>query len=323
MNRSIIGSIVAFLEVAFFSASAFAGAQGEAVALSLKKEVRVYRSSVYLSDLVNEKLDGRVDRFIVSSPPWGSKKFITKNFISTRLPRGTFSLSGPDRVLLERPLKDRSDEVLARLEKSIVQGLARRLEHVSTGSVRVEFVRLPEKMQLPPGDFELSVSIPRNIYSYCVVNFDVRGNGGYRRHLSAGCRFHINAVCAVTLKEIKKGEKITRGDIEWKKVDLSKCYEKPLIRGERLVGMRAKKLLPKGSVIVASAVERYPDILKGSAVSIEISHGSMHVSARGRSLEDGYLGEKVLVKNLVSNRIEKYVVVAPGIVSPSSRRNGK
>jgi len=288
--------------------------------LTLKGEVRVYRGSVMLSDLVEETVDDGMDRFIVSSPPWGSTKYITKNFIRTRLPKAAYVLKGPGKVLVERPLKDRSEEVLGRLEHVIAEELSKRFEHVSVDSVRVEFVRVPEEMELPPGGFELNVRLPGSIYGYSVVNFDLRGQGDYSRHLAVGCRFHINAVCAVSSREIKKGERITEDDVKWKKVDLSNCYEKPLIKGGMLIGMRAKRLVPRGSVIPASAVERFPDILKGSEVSIEISKGSMRISARGRSLQDGYIGEKVLVKNLVNNRIEKYEVVAPGIVSPSSRR---
>ena len=288
--------------------------------LTLKEEVRVYGSSVMLSDIVKEKISKETDRFVVSSPPWGSKKFITKNFIKTRLPRGVYELGGPSKVILERPLQDRTEEVLRKLNSMIVTGLSERFRDVSVDSITVEFVRVPDEIELPPGDFKLDVILPGGIFGYSVVNFELRGMGGYKKRLSVGCRFHIDALCAVSLDELKKGERISEDDVAWRRVDLAGCYEMPVVKGADIIGMRARRLVPAKSVIPASAVERFPDILRGNEVSIEISRGSMRISARGRSLEDGYIGEKILVKNLVNNRIEKYEVVAPGIVAPFSGR---
>ncbi len=299
-------------------------AEGKAsLTLTLKDKVCIYRPTIMLSDLVKERIDKDQDRLIVSSPTWGSKKVITRNFILTRIPRGKFLINGPEKIVVERPLIDRTDEVLNKLGRIIREEVANLFADIAYDSITVEFERAPEEVQLPPGSFDLSYRLPGKLLGYTVVNFEVSTSAGFRRHLAAGCRFHIPVVCAVSKRKIVKGERISESDIVWKKIDLANCTEHPIINDKDVIDMRARRFIPEGVVIPRSAVERYPIVLKGSEVSIDISKGTLRVSARGRSLEDGNLGDRVLVKNLVNNKIEKYQVVGPGRVSPYRGGNRK
>jgi len=299
-------------------------AEGKAsLTLTLKDKVCIYRPTIMLSDLVKERIDKDQDRLIVSSPPWGSMKVITKNFILTRVPREKFLVNGPEKIIVERPLIDRTDEVLNRLGKLIKEEVVNLFADMTADSITVEFERTPEEVLLPPGSFDLSYRLPKKLLGYTVVNFGVSTSTGFRKHLAVGCRFHIPAVCAVSNRKIVKGERISESDIVWKKIDLANCTENPIISDKDVVDMRARRFIPEGVVIPKSAVEKYPIVLKGSEVSIDISKGTLHISARGRSLEDGNLGDRVLVKNLVNNKIEKYQVVGPGRVSPYRGGNRK
>ena len=295
----------------------------ESVNLTLRDRVCIYRPAIMLSDLVKEKIDKREDRLIVSSPPWGSEKVLTKNFIQSRVPKGKFLINGSEKVIVRRPLVDRTDEVLDRLSGLVRKEVTKIFSDIVTDSITVEFERAPEEILLPPGSFKLDYRLPGKLLGYTVINFEVASDTGFRKHLAVGCRFHIHVICAVSKRKIVKGERISGNDIEWKKIDLAHCTEKPVINGKDIVNMRARRFIPQGVVIPISAVEEYPVVLKGSEVSIDISKGNLHITARGRSLEDGNLGERILVKNLVNNKIKKYQVIGPGKVSPYRGGNGK
>jgi len=321
--RKTFIAVVIFLVVIALSGLPLLAEGKTGARLTLKDKVCIYKPTIMLSDLVKERIDKDQDRLIVSSPPWGSRKVITRNFILTRIPRDEFIVNGPEKIVVERPLIDRTDEVLNRLGRLIKEEVAKMFADMASDSITVEFERAPEEILLPPGEFDLNYRLPHKMLGYNVVNFEVSTGTGFRRHLAVGCRFHIPVVCAVSKRGIVKGERILGNDIVWKKIDLANCIEHPIINNRDVVDMRARRFIPEGVVIPRSAVEKYPIVLKGSEVSIDISKGNLHVSARGRSLEDGNLGDRILVKNLINNKIEKYQVVGPGRVSPYRGGNRK
>jgi len=272
---------------------------------------------VKLSDIVKEDV-GELDCIVVESPPWGSEKVLTRNFVANRLKGSSAKLSGAEKIIVTRPIVDRTEEIANELRSIIKDKIAQRRTVVPPDSIKVEFVRFPESIKVPTGGFSLSALLPDDLLGYSIVNCKLDGAGRFHKHFSVACLFHADAVCAVAVKKIGRGEIIQTDCFEWVPVDLSTCYEMPVTRKYEITGWRAKRLIPKGKVIPLRSVEKSPDIFRGQEVTIRIARGSLTVQARGRALEDGYKGSRIMVKNLVSKRIEKYSVVGDGVVSPVS-----
>ncbi|PKL50676.1 MAG: flagella basal body P-ring formation protein FlgA [Planctomycetes bacterium HGW-Planctomycetes-1] len=84
-------------------------------------------------------------------------------------------------------------------------------------------------------------------------------------------------------------------------------------------GLAAKRLLPANSIITASMVGpvKPPVILKrNQAVLIKIDRGGLTVTAIGKALQDGTLGEYIKVQNTASQRIIMAKVNEDGSVEP-------
>ncbi|MBN1164363.1 MAG: flagellar basal body P-ring formation protein FlgA [Candidatus Krumholzibacteriota bacterium] len=291
--------------------------------LTLRSSIETGDEVIRLAHLVLEPLGEDENIIILESPPWGSQKILTANFIRQRIKRLGVQLGGARRVVVTRKVWERSEEVRSLL----VEQLKRKLEETpwcrSAHSFRLELINFPSSLKLPPGEITLECFFPRKISGYRVVSFVIQGADAYKRRFSTGCRFHLLTECAVARRDIDRNKRITDEDIEWVKTDIAECYETPVTEREDIIGMRSEKYIKSGNVIALKALERVPDIKKGDPVSLEVAKGCLLVSARGTALEDGWKGDRILVRNQASGKIEKHVVLEKGKVSPAAREETK
>jgi len=77
---------------------------------------------------------------------------------------------------------------------------------------------------------------------------------------------------------------------------------------ERLVGKRLQRALTAGAVVPPNAVRRVPVVRRGETVTIVVQSQGMKVSSSGAALDDGYLGERLQVRNPSSERVVEGVV---------------
>lgn len=78
---------------------------------------------------------------------------------------------------------------------------------------------------------------------------------------------------------------------------------------------RARRTLRAGDILCWNDVERVPDILRGSTVTIISSQGNVEVSLPGKALEDGQKGELIRVENSQYRRILEARVSGEGVVT--------
>ncbi|MBU8922187.1 MAG: flagellar basal body P-ring formation chaperone FlgA [Bacteroidales bacterium] len=290
---------------------------------TLREEVEMDHSVVRLSDVVHEDIGDMKDVVLMETLPWGATKGLSRNFILNRTRSLDIELNGPVRVVLTRKMAERSAEIQKVLHARLAELFAGSKLGASVERLEIEFRNFPSRLMVPDGDYSLECRFPGNISGYRVISFTIRADDGYKRRFSTGCLFHVPVDCAVALRAIGRQEIVAREDIEWVEKDLASCYEMPVTRERDIYGMRVDRYVRCGDLIALSAMERVPDVAKGSAVLVEVSRGLMVVSANGISLEDGWMGDNILVRNKASGKIDKYRVIARGKVVPltSSRKD--
>ncbi|GEM_PF-3103045 len=300
------------------SGSGFNAARCEG-ALTLNSRVDIEKEKIFLSDIVREPLGVMADRFIANSPRWGSEKVLTGNFVRDLINGCDVSLGGASRIVVSRKMHDRTAEVRREFESALKAGYRETEWGMRGYPLVIDIRKFPDSIKLPPGDFTVKCDFPKNIYRYRPVSFTVLTDVGYKRRYSAGCRLRVRAVCAFTTRDMTKGETVGMEDIVWRRVDMSDLYDKPVTKEIDIIGLRLKRFMRKGMVIELKSVERSPEVRRGEEVFVEIIRGCLVVQATGKSLEDGWIGDLVLVRNMASGKIERYTVIDKGRVSPSSR----
>ncbi len=81
-----------------------------------------------------------------------------------------------------------------------------------------------------------------------------------------------------------------------------------------VVGMTLRRQLPEQSLLRKTDVMPPHVVLRGQIVTMRIRQQNLELSAQGRALQDGAVGEVVRITNTQSNRVVEAKVMAPGLV---------
>lgn len=118
----------------------------------------------------------------------------------------------------------------------------------------------------------------------------------------------------VLRRRIDAGEVIRYDDLDWVVRRADRMARNALLAPESIVGKSARR--PIGAGVVLKAVElQTPEVVaKNSLVTIRLETERMVLTAQGRAMEAGALGEAIRVINTKSNSIVSAEVTARGIV---------
>ncbi len=312
MNKVIIAVSMGLACSLLFTAGGICGER-----FTARESIDTEKAKIFLSDLVQEPLDGFEDIFIIESPPWGSEKLLTGAFIKGRIRKAGIEIDGLGDIRVFRAVSDRSVELRRILEKKLIERFAESGYQCEGSSLELELPGFPDLLELPSGDLDLSFRFPLSIAGYRTVSFTVRAaDGSFERRFTTGCRFHLLTECAVALKNIGRGAPVMPDDFEWVEKDISGCYEMPVIAREDIEGMITRRYIRKGDILALKSLERIPDVRKGEEIVVELARGNLTVKTVGKALENGHTGDRILVRNEASGKIDKYTVVDKGKVSP-------
>lgn len=124
----------------------------------------------------------------------------------------------------------------------------------------------------------------------------------------------MNVVTVPVLnKVLPAGTVIGKADLEWIKLPADRAGD--YLRAETgLVGMELRRQLPEQSALRPQDVVPPRVVLRGSLVTMQIVAPNMMLTAQGRALQDGAVGDVVRVTNTQSNRVVEATVLQAGIV---------
>ena len=119
----------------------------------------------------------------------------------------------------------------------------------------------------------------------------------------------------VPLRQIQAGDVIAEKDIEWIRTPADRMSRGIALTLDQLVGYEARRPLNAGEPIRASDIQPKVMITKGGIVSMILVTPKMTLTALGKAMEDGSMGETIQVRNSNSNRSVNARVTGPDTVS--------
>ena len=123
----------------------------------------------------------------------------------------------------------------------------------------------------------------------------------------------------VPTRRIDKGEVIGETDVEWVGVASDRINGQTITDIVALVGMSPRKALKAGAPVRAAEVRAPLVVEKGNPVTMVFKTPSMVLTAGGRSLDEGAVGETIRVRNDNSQLIVDAIIAAPGVVNVRTR----
>jgi len=132
-----------------------------------------------------------------------------------------------------------------------------------------------------------------------------------QRHRVTGKLYQMVDV-PVLNRNILAGELITQDDIEWQTMRMEKISRDTITTFDGIVGMSPRRGLRSGFSIRTTEIQSPVLVKKKSLVTIVLEHEFMTLTAKGRAMQSGSMGDVISITNSQSNQIVDAEIVGPG-----------
>jgi flagella basal body P-ring formation protein FlgA len=132
--------------------------------------------------------------------------------------------------------------------------------------------------------------------------------------LAASSAFASTVRVVVPAHDIPRGEVIGETDLTFATVDGNALMSGVPTRMDEIVGLQSRRVLTTGQPFRADDVRRPIVVTKGQTVTMQFTAPGVELSAMGRAMSEGGVGDTVTVQNPASYRMISGVVTAPGTV---------
>ncbi|MBK8174434.1 MAG: flagellar basal body P-ring formation protein FlgA [Rhodospirillales bacterium] len=202
----------------------------------------------------------------------------------------------------------------AEIERIILDALSDR--HVDTRSASLEFSGQSARLTLPA---DAVVSVERLTFTQSNGRFaaviSARTPDGRAQRMTAIGRMHANIDIPVLNRRVDAGEVIRQGDVQWVAMQEHAIPANAVYEPRELVGFAPRRSLRAGTPVTSADLVRPVVVAKGSVVMLVLRTPTMLLTARGRALENGAIGETIRVSNDQSRTVVSGVVLADGQVA--------
>ena len=126
--------------------------------------------------------------------------------------------------------------------------------------------------------------------------------------------------CASTVRivvpahDIARGDTIGENDLTYATMDGAALMSGLSTKMAEVLGMQARRVLAAGQPFRGDDLRRPIVITKGQTVTMEFIVPGVELTAMGRAMSEGGVGDTITVQNPVSYRMISATVIAPGAV---------
>ncbi len=163
------------------------------------------------------------------------------------------------------------------------------------------------------------LDIARKEYDEATGAFAVRIRLASGRILALQGKIEEGVDLPVLARQIGAGEVVTADDIAFRRVAASRVQRGALVEADRIIGFSARRRLNEGAPLRTADLQKPIVVRKGDAVTMIYRMPGIELTARGRALGDGGLGDTVQVVNVQSYKNIDAIVAGSGAVTVSPR----
>src|SRR3954464_1429380 len=132
--------------------------------------------------------------------------------------------------------------------------------------------------------------------------------------LATGSAFAGTVRIVVPAHDIPRGETVAENDLTYATVDGAALMSGVPTKIDEVKGMQTRRMLAAGQPFRSDDVRRPIVITKGQTVTMQFIVPGVELTAMGRAMSEGGVGDTVTIQNPVSYRMISGTVVAPGTV---------
>ncbi|MEK7376500.1 MAG: flagellar basal body P-ring formation chaperone FlgA [Candidatus Margulisiibacteriota bacterium] len=155
------------------------------------------------------------------------------------------------------------------------------------------------------GRISVKLDFPQNsrLAGNVVLPLSVYEKGKFKEKIFVQARIRIMKQIVMSSDKIRKGQAFTGSNLAYQEKDISIMPSAVIFDAASILGKESVTLIPKSSMILDWMARKIPDIKKGNFVTVYSVQGEVSASSACAALEDGYIGQKMRLKNPVSNKV--------------------
>ncbi|MBO4520693.1 MAG: flagellar basal body P-ring formation protein FlgA [Alphaproteobacteria bacterium] len=310
---------IALLSIVFFfpsSVRAEAEFDLQALPVVLKEKSSVTDEYIRLGDLFSG-LDDKTDKKVAApAPALGKEAVLTAEWLKKLAKTHKIAweaANDKNSVTVRREAAEiNKDEVVRILMKELkAQGMPDNAELTFQKDEFPILVPVKSVWRLEPAHSE---------YNPARRQFEARlglfVNDEKKQELSFAGKVRVFIQVPVAARDLKAGQIITADDILTKRVaQEASGRASDQTKAEDLIGKEVKRPLRSGQTIQTNDVRAQVMVAKGKIVTLNFAKGGIILSAQGKALENGGLGDTVRVMNSQSKTVVQGTVTGPETVS--------
>ncbi len=274
---------------------------GTAKLVSLKQDIRINGPFVTLGDIFTQA--GEAAHVVLSDAPAPGKRLAleARRLAAFSSNRG---LIWKNSARLEHVFIHRASQTIT--TPVILDAVTRALEAESSqGTLDIELSDRKLKLNVPT-DMDTSIEVRELSYDATSGHFEAIIHAGgddpesINTHISGRA---YEAFDVPTLNRARRsGDIIEASDIEWKRMRQTRVGRTTITDEDYLIGMSLKRQMAPGQPIRKSDVERPVIVNKGALITLVYRSPGITLTAEGRTLSEGGMGDVIRILNTRSNR---------------------
>lgn len=294
-------------------------AQGTTVVMD--EQVKVNGSFIELGQIArisgdDEETNQRLRQMKIGDAPVPGGSFVlTRDIIMMRLAAagadmagitwvipGAVTVAGNSQVISSQTLIDKAIETI---RKQVGPG-------VNYDDLNINFAGRMQDVTAPVGDVALSASLPYGIRYNTPVTVSIAVSVNGQSVAKVGLKFNVKLYrqVAVAAAGINARDVFTQESLRYERMDMGQIPPGFFTDKNKIIGLMARRTITPGMVITDSMVNKPVLVKRGDAVILVALLGNMEVTAAGQSMQDGYEGQLIRIKNVSSNKIILGKVIA-------------
>jgi flagella basal body P-ring formation protein FlgA len=282
----------------------------------LRPRVIVEGATVTLGDLFDNVGD-KAGRTVMRAPAPGQRVTVDSDFLQhvavingvTWHPRGLF-----EEAVIERSCVAISHEqIVASLQDALAQ-------HGAPADFQIDTDNRTQTILVTVGT--LPRLVVRDLYydrqsQRFTANLSVPQDSGEAARVTVSGRLTPTLQIPVLNRTLARGETIAAADIAYVKLPEADLRAAIVKDPGQMVGMNARQMLRAGQPLSLNDLQKPLAVASGALVTMTLSHGAMTLTAQGRALDQGSLGDVIRVTNTHSNQTIEATIIGPNQVRVS------
>ena len=158
------------------------------------------------------------------------------------------------------------------------------------------------------------VDVTHGITHSVPVWIDIFVDGTFARAVDVPVEVEATATVRVARTDLMIDHMPQPTDFETRRVDVARLGSDVVMAGKDLAGMRIRRPVRAGAVLVSEDLQERPAVVRGEMVTLRLAANAVRVESRAIALGEGAVGDSVWVRRESSGASLRTQVVGPGTV---------